>query len=124
MKIAVDSNSEGVEYRLSNNLEDTRKLAESLAKMLSPGDVVAMLGELGAGKTTMIRMMSRALGYHGAVTSPTFTLMNIYETNNVSIHHFDFYRIDSENEAFGVGAEEYIGGEGIVFIEWPEKVRS
>ncbi|MFQ5627539.1 MAG: tRNA (adenosine(37)-N6)-threonylcarbamoyltransferase complex ATPase subunit type 1 TsaE [bacterium] len=105
------------------NLEDTQKIAETFARTLSPGDVVAMQGELGAGKTTMIRMIVRALGYHGVVTSPTFTLMNIYATDAVDIYHFDFYRIHNENEAYGIGADEYFESGSIVFIEWPEKVR-
>jgi tRNA threonylcarbamoyladenosine biosynthesis protein TsaE len=109
------------QYFLCKSLEDTREVAKAFAQKLKPGDVVALYGELGAGKTTMIRMFAQALGYDGVVSSPTFTLMNIYETASASLYHFDFYRINNEFEAFGIGAQEFFESDGIVFIEWPEK---
>lgn len=116
--------AEEAQYYLCKSLEETREIAKAFAHELEPGEVVALYGELGAGKTTMIRMLARALGYEGVVSSPTFTLMNIYETAPASLYHFDFYRINHEDEAFGIGAEEFIESDGIVFIEWPEKAPS
>lgn len=103
-------------------LEETQKLAEELAQSLQPGDVVALSGELGAGKSTLIRMIVRALGYQGVISSPTFTLMNVYESpQKGNLYHFDFYRVESAVEASGFGADEFISADGIVFIEWADK---
>ncbi len=105
-----------------NNPGETRNAAIAFAVTLKPGDVVALHGELGAGKTTFVRMVARHLGYDGVVNSPTFTLMNIYKTDKLALYHFDFYRISNEIEALGFGADEFIGAsDTISFIEWPER---
>lgn len=105
-----------------HSLDETRELAVAFAGMLQAGDVVLLRGEIGAGKTAFVKLAARALGYSGIVSSPTFTLLNIYEAPQVAIYHFDFYRLRSDLEAEGIGAQDYIDGDGIVFIEWPEKV--
>ena len=106
-----------------SSLEQTQELADQIAQNLQTGDVVALSGELGAGKSTLIRMIVRALGYQGVISSPTFTLMNVYESADKSpIYHFDFYRVSSADEAGGFGADEFIGADGIAFIEWADKI--
>ncbi len=97
-------------------------MAGEFAKWLQPGDVVLLKGELGAGKTVIAKAIARALGYEGPVTSPSFTLMNIYETPGGCIYHFDFYRLNQEAEAVAIGVDEYLQGDCICLIEWPEKV--
>ncbi len=104
--------------------QETRELARLFARLLERGDVVALRGELGTGKTVIVKAIAKALGYDGPVTSPSFTLLNVYDTPNFPIYHFDFYRIQSEAEAIGIGADEYIMGEGISLIEWPEKIQN
>lgn len=94
------------------------ELGSVLADILEEKDVVYLQGELGAGKTTMVRGIARALGYNGRVTSPTFTLMNIYEAR-IPIYHFDFYRLE-KGDIYDLGIDDYIEKDGIVLIEWPE----
>lgn len=88
-----------------------------LAAVLRAGDVVYLSGELGAGKTTLVRGAARKLGYRDPVTSPTFTIMNIYQTNP-PIYHFDFYRLEN-NDLQDLGLEDYLEKDGIAFVEWP-----
>jgi tRNA threonylcarbamoyladenosine biosynthesis protein TsaE len=89
-----------------------------LARVLEKNDVVYLTGELGAGKTTLVRGITRGLGYNGRVTSPTFTLMNIYAAE-IDIFHFDFYRLQG-NDLADLGLEEYLEKEGLSLVEWPQ----
>lgn len=93
-------------------------LGKTLALRLENRDTVYLTGTLGAGKTTLVRGVARGLGYTGRVTSPTFTLMNIYQTVP-PIYHFDFYRLDSVNMD-DLGLEDYLEKDGIALIEWPQ----
>ena len=93
-------------------------LGKKIAPLLTKGDIVYLHGELGAGKTTLVRGITRGMGYPGKVTSPTFTLMNIYPVDP-DIYHFDFYRLE-ENDLNDLGLDDYLEGEGITLIEWPE----
>lgn len=93
-------------------------LGKLLARILAKNDVVYLTGELGAGKTTLVRGIARGLGYNGRVTSPTFTLMNIYDAD-MDIFHFDFYRLQV-NDLADLGLEEYLEKDGLSLIEWPQ----
>jgi tRNA threonylcarbamoyladenosine biosynthesis protein TsaE len=77
---------------------------------------------LGAGKTTLIKELIKQLGSNKQVSSPTFSLVNEYDGKKSKIYHFDFYRIEDENEAYDIGFEEYLESNDYVFIEWPEKI--
>ena len=77
-------------------------------------------GEMGAGKTTLIKSLCRYLGYTDEVTSPTFSLVNEYQTPSSMIYHMDLYRLNSENELLDIGFEEYLDGDAFCFIEWPQ----
>ena len=79
-------------------------------------------GEMGAGKTTLIKELVKALGVHDVASSPTFSLVNHYESDEGAVYHFDFYRIEDDTEALDVGIEEYLDSGGWNLIEWPEKV--
>ena len=83
----------------------------------------AFYGEMGVGKTTLIKALSLHLGVIDIVSSPTFSIVNEYQAyGNTKIYHFDFYRIDDEKEAFDIGYEEYFFSDAYCFIEWPEKI--
>lgn len=88
---------------------------------LKPGDVVGLIGELGAGKTHFVKGLAAGLGHEGPVTSPTFTLLHEYTGGRAPLYHFDFYRLESEDEALRIGFEEYLGMGGVVVIEWANK---
>ncbi len=107
--------------KTSTTLEETYAIAAEIARTLTPGTVIALSGDLGAGKTTLVRGIVHAL--HGdahLVTSPTFTLMNVYE-GHPPIYHFDWYRIDKASGLATIGLEEYLEGNGISIVEWGEK---
>ncbi|WP_029034903.1 tRNA (adenosine(37)-N6)-threonylcarbamoyltransferase complex ATPase subunit type 1 TsaE [Salinimicrobium terrae] len=81
-------------------------------------------GEMGAGKTTLIKALLKALGAEDTGASPTFSLVNVYETENGTVNHFDFYRIEDESEAWDMGFEEYLESGNWNFIEWPQKIEN
>ena len=85
--------------------------------------VFLFFGEMGAGKTTFIKALSRALGVIDAVSSPTYSIVNEYSLTDGSVYHFDFYRLKSQEEAFDIGFEEYLYSKKYCFIEWPEKIK-
>lgn len=107
---------------VSNSPEETEDLGAALAERLRPGSVVAFAGDLGAGKTAFVRGMARGLGIRERVTSPTFTIVNEYESGRLPLFHFDMYRLSSEDELFDIGWEDYLGREGVCAVEWSENV--
>ena len=103
--------------------EQLKEVAEALIEALNGRTVVALRGEMGAGKTTLVRAVAEYLGVEDQVTSPTFALVNQYEgANGERLFHFDFYRIDDEREAFDLGYEEYFYSGDLCLVEWPEKI--
>lgn len=109
----------------SQSVADTFAWGEQLAKHLRPGDVIALHGDLGAGKTTLVGGIASGLGLPGnyRVTSPTFVIINVYPTT-IPIYHLDLYRLESEGELAGLGISEYLGSDSIFIIEWFEKFPS
>lgn len=99
----------------------TENLAKLIARVIVPEFVVTLNGELGAGKTTLVRSALLALGVTGSVKSPTFTIVEPYQVNNLNIYHFDLYRFNDPEEWFYSGFDEYFGNNSICFIEWAEK---
>ena len=100
---------------------ETRALGEHLAKQLQAGDVILLEGELGAGKSELARGIARGLGVAETVTSPSFTILNVYESGSLPLYHFDWYRLESAEELFELGMDEYLGGDGVALVEWPER---
>ena len=106
---------------ISHNPGDTLAFGEACGRAARNGDVFALDGDLGAGKTHFVKGFVGALGYDEEVTSPTFTLVHEYPTQPWPIFHFDFYRLETEEEVLAIGLDEYLSGGGIVVIEWGEK---
>lgn len=103
--------------------DETRALGARLARALAPGDVVALYGDLGTGKTHLVQGLCAALGVpRHAVTSPTFTLVHEYAGGPFPLYHLDAYRIRDVNEFFELGYEEYFYGDGVCLVEWPARV--
>lgn len=102
----------------SDNIYISQKILE-ISKNVR---IFAFHGELGAGKTTLIKYLCRELGVEETVSSPTFSLVQEYVSAEGSVYHFDFYRINSEIEAYDIGVEEYFDSGSYCFIEWPEKI--
>ena len=109
------------------NLEEIDRVAEEFIRFISESDlqsnIFAFYGKMGAGKTTFIKAICKALGVNDIVNSPTFTIINEYRSSRgFPIYHFDFYRINKLQEAFDIGTEDYFAGSGLCLIEWPEKI--
>ncbi len=109
-----------MEY-ISKSYEETKEIAAELAKTLKAGDVLCMYGDLGAGKTAFVQGLAKGLGIDGHVTSPTFTIVNEYY-GRLPMYHFDVYRVADSDEMYEIGYEEYIFGEGVSVIEWPQLI--
>lgn len=99
----------------------TARLAQRLAPLLAPGFILYLSGDLGAGKTSFTRALLYALGYSGRVKSPTFTLLESYELSRFRLYHFDFYRFSTDRAWLDAGFDEYLGGDGVAIVEWPER---
>lgn len=106
----------------SNSPKETENIAKAFSKELKAGDVICLNGDLGTGKTAFSKGLVKALGFQEPISSPTFTVVNIYEGARLPIYHFDVYRIDDYEEMYEIGYEEYIFGGGISLIEWSEKI--
>jgi tRNA threonylcarbamoyladenosine biosynthesis protein TsaE len=98
---------------------ETEALGARLAERLGPGDVVVVSGELGAGKTTLIRGACRALGIEAPVTSPTFTIGQRYPGGRLPVSHLDLYRLQSLDGEDPALLDDYLGADGVAFVEWP-----
>ena len=109
------------QVKTSRSPEETYRIAEELSQDLAPGCVIALHGDLGAGKTCFVQGLARALGVKGPVGSPTFTLINEHY-GRLPLYHIDLYRIQDSDEALGLGLDEYLHGRGVTAIEWAERV--
>lgn len=105
-----------------NGKPDTRDLGIEIANALEPGDVVALVGDLGAGKTALAGYIAEGLGIKEKVISPTFTIAKLYENGRIPLAHFDVYRLSGSEELFDAGAGDIIGGRYASVIEWADIV--
>lgn len=111
-----------IEY-ISKSISDTNAIAKELAQNAKPGDVIALVGEMGAGKTHFSKAFAKELGITSTVNSPTFTIMNSYEEGRIPLYHFDAYRIEDPDEMTEIGFEEFIYGQGVCVIEWADIIK-
>jgi tRNA threonylcarbamoyladenosine biosynthesis protein TsaE len=107
----------------TKSAEETVELGERLGKLLKPGDVIALSGDLGAGKTTLTRGIAQGMGVQADIHSPTFTLIHEHP-GPVPLYHIDLYRLSSVQEAEFIGIDDYIYSDGVTIIEWAETIES
>jgi len=100
----------------------TREFGLTLAGKLKAGDIVALVGDLGTGKTALTKYIGEGLSVKEEITSPTFTIINEYKSGRLPLFHFDAYRLDDEDEMLELGYEEYFFGSGVTVVEWADKV--
>jgi tRNA threonylcarbamoyladenosine biosynthesis protein TsaE len=106
-----------------NDISELRAAAKQLIKSFEGQRVVAFYGEMGAGKTTLIKAICEELGVTSAISSPTYSIVNEYmSSRGIKIYHFDFYRLKNVDEAYDLGYEDYFYSKAFCFIEWPEKI--
>ena len=106
-----------------NSEAETRKFGLDLASDFEKGDVIALIGDLGTGKTTLTRYIAEGLGINARINSPTFTIVKEYEGGRLPLYHFDVYRLDGNtDELYNIGAEEYFYGNGVSVIEWADMI--
>jgi len=103
------------------SLTDTLSWGSAVSKELNPGDVIALVGTLGAGKTHATKGIVAGLGSVAQVTSPTFTLVHEYEDGRLTAYHFDFYRLESSDEVIGIGWDDYLEAGGVMIVEWADR---
>jgi tRNA threonylcarbamoyladenosine biosynthesis protein TsaE len=104
------------------NEAETRAFGLSLAKELKPGAIIALVGDLGTGKTTLTRYIAEGLGINEPIQSPTFTIIREHRSGRLPLFHFDVYRLNDPEDLFELGYEDYFFGEGVTIVEWADKV--
>jgi tRNA threonylcarbamoyladenosine biosynthesis protein TsaE len=106
-----------------SSIEASQAFGQGLARQLVGGEIIALHGVLGAGKTQLVKGLARGLGFAGDVTSPTFTVIHEYRGGRLPLYHIDLYRMRSEREAVDLGLEEYLpAADGVTVIEWPDRI--
>lgn len=110
-----------MKHYYSDSYDETLRIAAEFSGTLKCGDVLCMYGDLGVGKTAFVQGLAKGLGIDEPITSPTFTIVNEYE-GKLPLYHFDVYRIADSDEMYEVGFDEYVYGEGVSVIEWPQLI--
>jgi len=108
---------------ISNSPEETESFGCQFAGTIKPGDILALVGELGSGKTQFVKGLASGLGSTTNATSPTFTLIHEYSGGRMPIYHFDFFRVEDRQSAERLGLDEYFFGDGVSVIEWADRFR-
>lgn len=104
------------------NEEETKRFGLDFASELKAGDVVALIGDLGTGKTALTRYIAEGLGITARVNSPTFTIVKEYREGRLPLFHFDVYRVSNPDELFNIGVDEYFYGDGVCVVEWADLI--
>lgn len=100
------------------NVDDTAKLGINLGKSLNAGDIICLTGDLGVGKTHITKGIAKGLGINDNITSPTFTIVNEYDSGRLKLNHFDVYRVSDPDEIYAIGFDDYIFSDAVSIIEW------
>ncbi len=108
---------------ITKSYEETFSVGEKFSAMLSPGAIVALDGDLGAGKTAFTAGVVKGLGGTDIVTSPTFTIVNEYRKSKLPVFHFDIYRLESMDDLYDIGWDDYVNQKGIIIMEWADIIK-
>lgn len=100
------------------NIEETINIGLSIGNLLKPGDIICLTGDLGTGKTHITKGIAKGLGIKEHITSPTFTIVNEYDSGRLKLYHFDVYRVSEPDEIYAIGFDDYIFSDGVSIIEW------
>ena len=100
------------------SIDETTKIGFNLGKLLNPGDIVCLTGDLGTGKTHITKGIAKGLDINENITSPTFTIVNEYESGRLKLNHFDVYRVSDPDEIYAIGFDDYIFSDAVSIIEW------
>ncbi len=106
----------------TENAKETYELAAQIGRKADAGDVICLIGDLGTGKTVFSQGLAAGVGVTDVVNSPTFTIVQVYESGRLPLYHFDVYRIGDPEEMYEVGYEEYVYGDGVCLIEWADLI--
>lgn len=106
----------------TSSVDETRDLGAALSSLARPGDLLVLAGDLGAGKTALVQGFGKGLGVEQRITSPTFTLVHVYDDGRLPVHHLDVYRLDQLSEALDLGLAEMLDDGGVVLIEWGDAI--
>lgn len=113
---------EGMDKLIIKNEKETKEFGVKLADKLVPGSVVALVGDLGTGKTALTKYIAEGLGIKDVITSPTFTIVQEYHDGRLPLYHFDVYRINDVEEMYEIGYEEYFFSNGVSIVEWADLI--
>lgn len=113
---------ENIVIKETFSAEETFKFGENIGSKAVPGQVITLTGDLGTGKTVFVQGLARGLGIDDYINSPTFTIVQIYESGRLPLYHFDVYRIEDESEMYETGLDDYMYGDGVCVIEWAEMI--
>lgn len=106
---------------ISNSVEETIAAGTAIGRRARAGEVIALVGDLGAGKTQLVKGIVNAIGCEFHATSPTFALLHEYRGGGIPVYHFDFYRLETADEALRLGLDDYLFGDGLTIIEWADR---
>lgn len=110
--------------RVKANIESLKKIALKIANYSKPGDLIAIVGDLGTGKTTFSKEFGKSLGIKENIKSPTFNYVIEYQSGIMPMYHFDVYRLETASEIYDTGYEDYLHGEGVILVEWADIIAS
>ena len=108
--------------KIFNTESEVADFGREIGRNCSPGNVYALIGDLGTGKTTLTKYIAEGLGVEESITSPTFNIVKSYYSGRIPLHHFDVYRLGSSDEFFDIGGDEYLEGDGVCVIEWADLI--
>ena len=117
----IEKERKNIEITIKSE-EDSAKLGRKIGEKAEPGSVLALIGHLGTGKTTLTKYIAAGMGVSEVITSPTFNIVKEYRSGRIPLYHFDVYRIEDPEEMYEIGYEEYFYGDGLCVVEWADMI--